>query len=347
MAAIALSGVGLARRGTWILRDIDLVVEDAERVCLLGPSGAGKSALLRLVAGLGRPTTGSITVGGRPPEPGRGGTTFLGEDHPVYSHRDVRANLGFPRRDHDVDVRELASRFALGDLLSRPAGRLSAGERTGVAAARALARPDVGTVLLDAPGRGVDPALRRRIMEAVMAVRGRTVLFSTRLPEEALRWADRVVVLVGGAVHQVAPPREVLVRPASIEAAAAMGEVNRLPGTGHDRAGRVRVGSSLVSVRPVLEGVEPGRRVIVGVRPADLAPASPEAPFQERLRVTIGRVASVGARQRVEFGVGTEPAAAFAAEFEPARRLTVGDRIDWHVPPEAVRLYDPVTGRAL
>src|SRR5690606_6526395 len=69
MAAIALSGVGLARRGTWILRDIDLVVEDAERVCLLGPSGAGKSALLRLVAGLGRPTTGSITVGGRPPEP--------------------------------------------------------------------------------------------------------------------------------------------------------------------------------------------------------------------------------------------------------------------------------------
>lgn len=180
-----------------------------------------------------------------------------------------------------------------------------------------------------------------------MAVRGRTVLFSTRLPEEALRWADRVVVLVGGAVHQVAPPREVLVRPASIEAAAAMGEVNRLPGTGHDRAGRVRVGSSLVSVRPVPEGVEPGRRVIVGVRPADLAPASPEAPFQERLRVTIGRVASVGARQRVEFGVGTEPAAAFAAEFEPARRLTVGDRIDWHVPPEAVRLYDPVTGRAL
>lgn len=120
MAAIALSGVGLARRGTWILRDIDLVVEDAERVCLLGPSGAGKSALLRLVAGLGRPTTGSITVGGMPPEPGRGGTTFVGEDHPVYSHRDVRANLGFPRRDHDVDVRELASRFALGDLLSRP-----------------------------------------------------------------------------------------------------------------------------------------------------------------------------------------------------------------------------------
>src|SRR5690606_17038632 len=134
--------------------------------------------------------------------PGRAGQPRL----PAARPRRRRAGAG-------LEVRARRSPVA-------PAGRLSAGERTGVAAARALARPDVGTVLLDAPGRGVDPARRRRIMEAVMAVRGRTVLFSTRLPEEALRWADRVVVLVGGAVHQVAPPREVLVRPASIEAAA-------------------------------------------------------------------------------------------------------------------------------
>lgn len=350
MGAIVVSGVRLGRRGRPILSDVDLVVEPGERVCLLGPSGSGKTALLRVIAGLETPDSGVVTIDGSPPEPGRPDVTMVPQDHPVYGHRDVRGNLGFPflgERDIDAEVESLADRFALDDLLSRSVDSLSAGERKAVATARALARRDVSVVLLDEPGQGVDLSLRRRFLEVIMSRPGRTVVFATRLPDEALRWADRVVVLVAGSVHQVASPREVHFRPASLEAATAMGELNRFPGTVESRDGRIRVAGSVLTVHPVPSGIEPGQHVVVGVRPLDLTPAGREVPFHERLRATVGRVSHVGAKQRVEFGLGIEPSAVFVAEFESATDFVVGYRIDWHVPPEAVRLYDPVSGRAL
>lgn len=350
MGEIAVKGVSVAHRGAAILDGVDLHIERGDRLALLGPSGSGKTSLLRVMAGLDRPASGSVEVGGRPIDRRSEEVTMVFQGDSVYEHLDVEGNLAFPSSPGDAEerdrrVEEAARRFLLTRVLDRSPGTLSAGQRRVVAAARALARANVSVVLLDDPLVGADQRLRQRLVETILSDPGLTVVFATREGGDTLRWSDRVAVLAGGGLAQVGPPADVFRRPISLTVAEAMGELNRFPATVSRPDGRLEVAGSRIEPA-TLPDVEDGHRVVMGVRPSGLRPAAAGTPFARRLRGVVGRVEPVGPIQRVLFGLG-KLGVGFCATIDAGRRIEVGERVDWELDPEGLRIYDPLTGEAL
>ena len=190
---------------------------------LVGPSGAGKSTVLRAVAGLFRPDEGAVECDGevwldtrrrvdRPVEDRPVGLVF--QDYALFPHLSVEGNATFSgdRRR----AQELLARFGLETLRRARPGRLSGGERQRVALVRALAR-NPKTLLLDEPMAALDPHTRGGIREAL-----RATLRELELPtlvvthdfEDAAALADRVAVMVDGAIRQCAAPAELVAAPA-------------------------------------------------------------------------------------------------------------------------------------
>ncbi len=353
--AIAMSGVSLARGGTTILDQVDLAVEVGERLCVLGGSGSGKTALLRAIAGLDPPSRGELAVMGSPPRPARPDVTMIFQDDAAYDHLDVWGNLEFPFRmgvddpDRASRVSGTASTFSIRRLLSRRTTELSSGQRRLVSAARALVRPGVAVALMDEPLVGTDPKRRTILVERVMRRPELTVVMATHEPADAFRWADRVAVLEGGRLAQIGPPGEVYDRPSTLEVAELMGEINRFPAivARHPEGWCVDVVGSRLLLAESSPGLSDGQRVVAAVRPSDLEPASAGIPFDRRLRATVGRVELVGPNQRVLFGLGSSGGIGFVADIEASASVAAGDSLDWYVSPDAIRLYEPLTGNVL
>lgn len=251
MSDLAIRCRDLVRRydNLIVLENFSLEVRKGEFVALLGASGCGKTTTLRLIAGFDRPDSGSIDIAGRrvagpgtfvPPERRRVGMVF--QEYALFPHLTVAGNAGYGLRrapDRERRVRETLELVGLDGLGERMPHELSGGQQQRVALARALApQPDV--ILLDEPFSNLDAALRVRLRTEVRAIlqqAGATTIFVTHDQAEALSLADRVAVMEGGRVIQVASP-EVLYRlPATREIAEFVGEANFIPGeAGGDRA---------------------------------------------------------------------------------------------------------------
>jgi thiamine transport system ATP-binding protein len=232
-----------------VLAAVALDVRAGEVVALLGASGSGKSTLLRCVAGLHPVRAGRVSIGGRdvtdtPPEHRDVGLVF--QDHALFPHLDVAGNVAFGPRMRGMDragtsahVAEALALVGLTHLASRPVDELSGGEQQRVALARALAvRPHL--LLLDEPYGSLDRPLRERLLGELPDLVRRTgtgALLVTHDQQEALAVADRVAVLIGGALRQLAPPEQLWTSPADAEVAAFLdvGPVVELPG-GRGRA---------------------------------------------------------------------------------------------------------------
>src|SRR5438067_2098549 len=140
--------------GTVAVDELSLDVEDGEFVILVGPSGCGKTTALRMVAGLEKPTGGTIAIGDRVVNgvsPRDRDVAMVFQNYALYPHMTVRRNLAYPLRQRltlraeiDRRVREIATMLGLEDLLRRRPAQLSGGQRQRVAMGRALVRlPDV------------------------------------------------------------------------------------------------------------------------------------------------------------------------------------------------------------
>lgn len=208
-----------------------------EVMALVGPSGCGKSTLLRMLAGLHSTETGTITLGdtvvddGRtalPPERRRVGLVF--QEHALFPHLSVAGNIGFGVRTGDVDARvdEMLTLVGLADYGSRYPHELSGGERQRVALARALA-PRPALMLLDEPFASLDPNLRSRIRDDVVAIlrsTGTPAVFVTHDQGEALAIGDRIAVMRAGRIVQLGTPEDVFHAPTCRFVAAFMGEAD-------------------------------------------------------------------------------------------------------------------------
>jgi ABC-type sulfate/molybdate transport systems ATPase subunit len=242
-AALSLRQVRQTRDGREVLRVDDLDVDADEHVSVLGPNGAGKTTLLRLLAGVDRPSTGMVTLGDV--STARGGVELrrrvaYATQQPGLLSTSVWRNVELPLRWRKVPRKERARKVAaalerlrVADLADRPARELSGGERQRVNLARALAL-DPSVLLLDEPAAGLDAATRSAFfadLEQALADRAITVVHVSHRAEEALRFADRVVVLVAGRVHQIGTPEALYRRPADPTVAALVGYDNLVDAT--------------------------------------------------------------------------------------------------------------------
>ncbi|BCJ66578.1 ABC transporter ATP-binding protein [Polymorphospora rubra] len=221
--------------GTVAVDDVTIDVRSGEFMVLLGPTGCGKSTVLRLVAGLERPTSGQVRFDGRPVddiEAGDRGIALVRQDHALYPHLTVAQNIGFPLRsggdpgpEATGRITEMAEQLGIVDVLHRLPGNLSGGQRQRVAIARALARRPAA-FLLDEPLSHLDAGMRadlRADLTALARRNGTTTIYVTHDQVEAMSMADRVAVLRRGVLQQIGPPAQVYGDPATVFVAAFLG----------------------------------------------------------------------------------------------------------------------------
>ena len=221
--------------------ELTLDVRDGEFMTLLGPSGCGKTTALRVIAGYLAPTAGSVLVGGRPIDhlpPERRDIGMVFQSYALFPHLSVRRNVAFGLERRRVTGAELARRVQdalalvrVEDLAARFPRELSGGQQQRAALARALViSPSL--LLLDEPLSSLDAKLRAELridMRRLQRELGITTLLVTHDQEEALTVSDRVAVLRGGRLQQVASPAELYHRPANRFVADFIGRMNLLP----------------------------------------------------------------------------------------------------------------------
>ncbi len=251
MSDIRLEGVS-KHYGTVAAADnVDLNVTQGEFVTILGPSGSGKTTLLSLIAGLNKPTSGRIFIGGRdvteaPAQERNIGLVF--QSYALFPHMTVLQNVMFPlgvrkitgakAREQSLEALELVRLEGLQD---RRPSQLSGGQQQRVALARAIVfKPDI--LLLDEPLGALDRKLREELqveLKQLQRTLGVTTLLVTHDQEEALSLSDRIMVLNHGRTQQVAAPTEAYLRPANRFVAEFLGIANFI-GIGGGRTGLVR-----------------------------------------------------------------------------------------------------------
>lgn len=231
------------------LDHVSLEVAAGEFVVLLGPSGCGKTTLLRSIAGLETPTSGSITIGdevvfssgNRIDVPVRTrGVGMMFQSYALWPHMTVRQTVEFPLSVNKVPRGERTRRakmilesLAIADLLNRYPHQLSGGQQQRVALARALA-VNQHVILLDEPLSNVDAKVRELLrVELVRLQRelGFAAVFVTHDQAEAMELADRIVVMNAGSVQQLASPKDLYERPANAFVAKFIGSNNTVTGS--------------------------------------------------------------------------------------------------------------------
>jgi iron(III) transport system ATP-binding protein len=275
---MALSFDGVTQRfgGVTALKNVSLTVAPGEIVALLGQSGCGKTTLLRLAAGVERPSAGRVLLEGRDVsspgrfvEPERRGVGLVFQDYALFPHLTVLENVrfGLQSRVQDAEAEATAlraiARVGLADLAQSYPHMLSGGEQQRIALARAVA-PRPGVLLMDEPFSNLDRRLRDVVRDetaALLQETGATSIIVTHDPEDAMRIADRIVLMRAGEIVQIGTGETLYRRPASLFAARFFCDFTEV-------AGRVVRGAVDTPVgRFPARGLAEGSEAVACIRP--------------------------------------------------------------------------------
>ncbi|WP_428645615.1 ABC transporter ATP-binding protein [Roseibium sp.] len=266
-----------------VLDNVSVTIEQGSFTALLGASGCGKSTSLRIMAGLDRPTSGEVLLGGSDVS-GQSAyernVAMVFQSYALYPHLTVAQNIALPltmrhlsafgrmpligslvpgagdaRKSILSKVGSVAEILGLGELMDRKPGQLSGGQKQRVALGRALVR-DPSLFLLDEPLSNLDARLRVRMRSEISALHrktGKAFVYVTHDQTEAMAMADQIVVMIGGKVAQAGSPRDLYERPANREVAAF-------------------IGHNAINFLDSGDGIDVGH-VVAGLRPEDLAPS--------------------------------------------------------------------------
>ena len=227
---------------TYALDDVSLSVEPGKVLCLLGPSGCGKTTLLRLVAGVERPSSGAILLDNeevvgpnRFVPPDKRGVGLMFQDFALFPHLTIADNVAFGLRSltkSQARAEALAAldRVGLARFAQDYPHILSGGEQQRVALARAIA-PRPGVLLMDEPFSGLDPRLRESVRDDTLAIvheTKATCIVVTHSPEEAMRMGDTVALMREGRIVQTGTAPELYRAPANIFAARTFSDLNEV-----------------------------------------------------------------------------------------------------------------------
>lgn len=335
--------------GNVAVRGVDLEVSEGELVVLLGPSGCGKTTTLRMVAGLETASSGAIELDGRDVTqlaPSQRDVGFVFQFYALYPHLTVLENVAFPLRCVGTPARSarhtaqaLCTNLGLADLLERHPRHLSGGDQQRVALARAMVRQP-RLFLMDEPLGTLDADRRLESAEFLRARQleaGITTLYVTHDQDEALRLADRIVVMEGGEIRQVGTPAEVHDDPADLFVARFVGSpgMNFIEGIVRSALFEPSQGGEALPLsRTVREGF-----ATLGIRPE---------------HVRVDAVGSLRGRVRTSEYLGScrnlyveTPAGVVVARVPAETACSMGDELRLALDAAHVRLFDPTTGRSL
>jgi multiple sugar transport system ATP-binding protein len=368
--------------GTEAVKAIDLDIQDGEFMILVGPSGCGKSTALRMIAGLEDISEGDLSIGGetvndRAPKDRNIAMVF--QNYALYPHMTVRDNMGFALKLAKVDKAEIdkkveaaAQTLDLTQHLDRKPANLSGGQRQRVAMGRAIVR-DPAAFLMDEPLSNLDAKLRVQMRTEVSRIQqslGTTTVYVTHDQTEAMTLGDRVAVMRGGALQQVASPKELYDDPVNLFVAGFIGSpaMNFFAATVSE--GNVRLPMGEVALPDALRGA--GGEVVAGIRPEDFEDAELAGDHQGRgfvFETTIDQIESMGSEIYAYFthegeqaqseelqelaadaGAGDLPSDAqgrAVARLDPASGVQEGQRARLWIDTEHLHLFDAGSGQSL
>jgi iron(III) transport system ATP-binding protein len=274
-AELGFEGIGRVFGSRRALDQVGFTISPAEVVCLLGASGCGKTTLLRIAAGIDKADEGAVLVDGKiiadgtifvPPERRSIGMVF--QDYALFPHMTVVQNVMFglnrmPRAEARLIALQGLERVGLSHLADAFPHRLSGGEQQRVALARAVA-PRPRMLLMDEPFSNLDRRMRDAVRDdTVQLLRetGVTTMIVTHDPEEAMRIADRIVLMRAGRIEAMGSADDLYHKPANLYAARFFAEMNEI-------AGIVEAGHVTTAVgRFAAPGLTDGSRAVVCIRP--------------------------------------------------------------------------------
>ena len=261
--------------------DVSLTVERGAFVSVLGPSGCGKSTLLRLLAGLDRPQSGAVLINSEVVNAvpaAKRGLSMVFQSYALFPHLSVGENIvfgmkvrGVPRRERELKADEAIEMMALRGLERRKPSELSGGQRQRVALARAVVAGHP-LCLMDEPLSNLDAKLRHAVRRDIKSLQRRlalTIVYVTHDQTEAMSLSDRIVLMNGGQVEQIATPQELYDRPKTPFAAEFIG----------DPPMAIIDGPALGLAAGVSVGVRPGYIELTEAEQADLVADIDEIEF--------------------------------------------------------------------
>jgi len=368
--------------GTEAVKQMDLSVQDGEFMILVGPSGCGKSTALRMIAGLediseGELRIGENTVNDRAPKDRDIAMVF--QNYALYPHMTVRDNMGFALKLAKVDTAEIdkkveaaAETLDLTQHLDRKPANLSGGQRQRVAMGRAIVR-EPAAFLMDEPLSNLDAKLRVQMRTEVSRIQqslGTTTVYVTHDQTEAMTLGDRVAVMRGGALQQVASPKELYDNPVNLFVAGFIGSPAMNFFSAEAQNGKVLLPMGEVDLPQDLSGAS--GNLIAGIRPEDFEDADLVGDHRGsgfEFEAPIDQLESMGSEIYAYFTHGGESAKSdelseiaadigggdlpsdtegrAVARLDPASEVRKGEKATLWLDPARIHLFDPESGQSL
>ncbi len=347
--------------------EISLDIEDEEFLVLVGPSGCGKSTTLRCLAGLETPSDGDIYIGGdhmnfRVPQ--NRDIAMVFQDYALYPHMTVHENMrfgleeeeGYTAAERDERVKDVAETLGIADLLDRKPGELSGGQQQRVALGRAIVR-DPEVFLMDEPLSNLDAKLRAEMRTELQDLQNQlkvTTVYVTHNQTEAMTMADRIAVMDGGELQQVATPFECYHEPNNMFVAGFIGEpmINLIHGT---RSASTFVGDyfSYPLDGAVLDAIGDREDIVLGVRPenVELTETTEDEPHldEHEFVMDVSVVEPHGDQNVVHLSHPTRSDGedVLQAITEGMHLVTQGDRVKVTIHPDTIHVFDARSGEAI
>ena len=328
-------------------------VEDGEFFMLLGPSGCGKTTTLRMMAGLELPTKGEIYIDGEEvgmkPASQRD-IAFVFQMFALYPHMNVRKNISYPLKSQGMPraaikqkVGEIAEILGITEILDRPVGGLSGGDRQRVALGRAIVR-DPKAFFMDEPLGALDAEFREHMSEELRALHDRmnaTTVYVTHDQLEAMQMGDKIVVMNHGVVEQFGVPQSIYDWPATKFVAEFIGSppMNFLDfqGTAGKGATNVSFGNATFKIPRLLEGQSGD--LIFGVRPEHI-----RLDDNAHFRGEISAVEYLGTTQIITLNT---MAGIVKVRSSSSNKVLIGDKTGLSFDPRTVTIFNARNGQAL
>jgi len=340
--------------------DLSLSVDDGEFLTVVGPSGCGKSTTLRMIAGLERPTSGSVVIDGEDvtdQHARKRDVAMVFQNYALYPHKTVMGNMEFGLRmstdlskeERRERVRETAEMMDIEELLEDKPSELSGGQKQRVALGRAIVRePDV--FLFDEPLSNLDAKLRTTMRTEIQRLQDEldiTAIYVTHDQEEAMTMGDQIAILDDGELQQTGRPTDVYDDPTNEFVGGFVGSpsMNVLDAVVDNAGAGVTLrGASTdfaYELSPeyadVLEGIE---EVRLGIRPEDVRVAD---AGDAGIVATVDVVEPIGSDNYLYLDLGPE----FIARVDSGTTPTVDTSIEITFDEQDVHVFDPRTGESL